>query len=489
MTSSQTSSAAETTAALGEEQGAAVRFPEDFTWGASTASFQIEGSTTADGRGPSIWDTFSATPGKVLNGDTGEPAVDHYHRYPEDIELARGLGLGAYRFSIAWPRVLPKGSGTANQAGLDFYRRLIDTVLEAGMEPWPTLYHWDLPQALEDAGGWPARDTAYRFAEFAEVVRDALGDRITHWTTLNEPWCSAFLGYADGAHAPGRNEPAAALAATHHLLLGHGLAAAVLREGQGGASRRVGIVLNQTTVRPHSTDPVDISAVRRADGVRNRIFTGPLFQGAYPVDVMADLAHISDFAFVRDGDLSVISAPLDHLGINYYKPECVAASADGIDPEYIESGGDGSAYVGCDDLVFVRRGLPRTDIGWEIDATGLYDVITRLAAECPGVPLYIAENGAAYDDEVSADGGVHDRDRVGYIDTHLRAVHEAMGTGAPVKGYFVWSLLDNFEWAWGYSKRFGVIHVDYTTQRRRIKDSGHWYARVAGSGELPPVGA
>ncbi|WP_052810041.1 GH1 family beta-glucosidase [Streptomonospora alba] len=461
----------------------AVRFPADFVWGASTASFQIEGATTADGRGPSIWDTFSAIPGKVLNGDTGEPAVDHYRRYAEDVGIMSELGIGAYRFSIAWPRVLPEGGGTVNQAGLDFYERLLDRLLAAGITPWPTLYHWDLPQALEDKGGWPERDTAYRFAEFAEVLRDRFGDRVRDWTTLNEPWCAAFLGYADGVHAPGRRDPSAALAAAHHLLLGHGLAASVLREG--GSQRRVGLTLNQTTVRPYTTSPADVGVARRADGVRNRIFTGPLFQGSYPADIREDLAGISDFSFVRDGDLDLVAAPLDHLGVNYYTPEWVSATSEGIDPARIESGGDGGAFVGCDDVVFVSQGLPRTGIGWEIDASGLYEVLVRLAAECPGVPLYVHENGAAYDDEVGPDDRVRDPDRVAYIDAHLRIVHEALKAGVPMHGYFVWSLLDNFEWAWGYSKRFGVVHVDYETQRRTVKDSGRWFAEVVGAGGLP----
>ncbi|GAA1776067.1 GH1 family beta-glucosidase [Streptomonospora arabica] len=485
MTQSHVSTVADPTADTETDPGAdpAVRFPEGFVWGASTASFQIEGSTTADGRGPSIWDTFSATPGKVLNGDTGDPAVDHYRRYAEDVEIMRDMGIGAYRFSVAWPRILPEGGGAVNRAGLDFYDRLLDNLLEAGITPWPTLYHWDLPQALEDKGGWPERDTAFRFAEYAEVLRDRFGDRVRDWTTLNEPWCAAFLGYADGVHAPGRRDPAAALAAAHHLLLGHGLATAVLREG--GSDRRVGLTLNQTTVRPYTTAPADVAAARRADAVRNRVFTGPLFQGRYPADLLDDLAAITDFGFVHDGDLELVSAPLDHLGVNYYTPEWVSATTEGVDPARIESGGDTGAFVGCDDVVFVSQGLPRTGIGWEIDATGLYEVLVRLAAECPGVDMYVHENGAAYEDEVGPDDRVHDPDRVSYIDAHLRIVHEALKAGVPMRGYFVWSLLDNFEWAWGYSQRFGVVHVDYETQRRRVKDSGRWYADVVRKGGLP----
>ncbi|RCV51017.1 GH1 family beta-glucosidase [Marinitenerispora sediminis] len=467
-------------------EGAPTRFPAGFVWGAATASFQIEGATTADGRGPSIWDTFAATPGAVVGGDTGEPATEHYRRYREDIALMGELGLGAYRFSVAWPRVRPDGAGALNPAGLAFYDRLVDALLEAGIEPWPTLYHWDLPQALEDAGGWPHRDTALRFAEYAVAVRDALGDRVATWNTLNEPWCSAFLGYAQGVHAPGRREPAAALAAVHHLLLGHGLAAAEIRGGRtaDGRPHRVGLVHNQTVLRPHTASPADLDAVRRIDGLRNRIFTDPVLHGRYPADVLADVAGVSDFGFVRDGDLAAVSAPIDHLGINFYNPQWVSGDVRGIDPAVVEGDGD-ATYVGSEDVRFVLQGLPRTAMGWEVDASGLYDVLIRLAAEQPGLDLYVTENGAAYEDEVGVDGAVHDADRIGYLDQHLRAVHRAIADGVPLRGYFAWSLLDNFEWALGYSRRFGLVHVDYATQRRVVKDSGRWYAGVARSGELP----
>jgi len=463
-----------------------VEFPPGFLWGAATSAFQIEGATAADGRGPSIWDAFTAEPGRILGGDTGEPAADHYRRWREDVALIRELGLGAYRFSIAWPRVQPAGSGPADPAGLDFYDRLVDALLEAGVEPWPTLYHWDLPQPLEEAGGWPERDTALRFAEYAGLVRDALGDRVAAWTTINEPWCAAFLGYAAGVHAPGRTEPAAALAAAHHLLLGHGLAAGVLRDGPGAP--RVGIVHNQTELLPYRPEVADLAAARRADAVRNRVFTDPLLHGRYPADLIEDLAPVTDFGFVRDGDLALAAAPLDLLGVNFYQPHRVAASPEGIDPGLLESGGDTAALVGCETEVMVRRGLETTGMGWEIDPSGLYGVLTRLAAEAPGLPLYVVENGAAYPDEVSGDGRVRDPDRIRYLEAHLRAVHQAVRAGAPVRGYFVWSLLDNFEWAWGYSQRFGLVHVDYATQRRTVKDSGRWYAAVARTGTLPGAG-
>ncbi|GAA2704116.1 GH1 family beta-glucosidase [Actinoplanes palleronii] len=431
-------------------------FDPRFLWGAATSSYQIEGAVAIDGRQPSIWDTFAATPGKVDNGDTGEMAADHYHRYRDDVVLMAGLGLRAYRFSIAWSRVDPLGSGSINQRGLDFYRRLTDTLLEHGIQPWPTLYHWDLPQPLEDAGGWPARDTAYRFADYAAAVHDALSDTITHWTTLNEPWCSAFLGYATGRHAPGRRDPRAAIRAAHHLMLAHGLAAGRMSRGA------VGITLNLTHVAPRT--PADQDAARRIDGMQNRLFLEPLLAGRYPDDVRADLAGITDFGHVRDEDLPVIATPLDFLGVNYYTPMLVAGGTEARP----------SAYVGSETVVQVDRGLPRTSIGWEIDAGGLRDLLVRLHDDYPGLDLYVTENGAAFDEPVN------DHDRIAYLRDHLSACHDAIGLGAPLKGYFAWSLLDNFEWAYGYAQRFGLVHVDYATQRRTVKDSGHWYRGVIG---------
>jgi beta-glucosidase len=437
-------------------------FDPGFLWGAATSSYQIEGAVTEDGRGPSIWDTFAATPGKVDNGDTGAVAADHYHRYRDDVALMADLGLGAYRFSIAWPRVQPTGSGQVNQRGLDFYRRLIDTLLEHGIEPWPTLYHWDLPQPLEDAGGWPSRDTAERFADYAAVVHEALGDRVTRWTTLNEPWCSAFLGYATGRHAPGRREPAAAVRAAHHLLLGHGLAARAMPDA------RVGITLNLTHVSAvHATEP-DLDAARRIDGMQNRIFLDPLLRAAYPEDVVDDLAEVTTFDHVQEGDLKTIAAPLDFLGVNYYSPMLVAGSATRTE----------TAYVGSPHVKHADGGRPRTSIGWEIDSGGLLDLLVRLEREYPAIPLYITENGAAFDDEV------HDQARVAYLDGHLRACLEAVERGVPLRGYFAWSLLDNFEWSYGYAQRFGLVHVDYATQRRTLKDSARWYAGVIARGGL-----
>ncbi|MFJ8957877.1 GH1 family beta-glucosidase [Lentzea sp. NPDC102401] len=437
-------------------------FEPGFLWGAATSSYQIEGAVAEDGRGPSIWDTFCATPGKVDNGDTGDVAADHYHRYPEDVAIMRELGLGAYRFSIAWPRIQPLGTGKADQRGLDFYSRLVDTLLDNGIQPWPTLYHWDLPQPLEDAGGWPERDTALRFAEYAQIVHETLADRVTHWTTLNEPWCSAFLGYATGRHAPGRQDPAASIRAAHHLLLGHGLAARAMPDA------RVGITLNLTHVTAGSATEADLDAARRIDGMQNRLFLDPVLLAEYPDDVLRDLEPITDLDHVQDGDLKTIAAPIDFLGVNYYSPMLVGH---GTTPSP-------SAYVGSEHVRHLDGGRPRTSIGWEIDAGGLFDLLLRLDRDYPAIPLYITENGAAFDDEV------HDTGRVAYLDGHVRACAEAVAKGVALKGYFAWSLLDNFEWSFGYAQRFGLVHVDYDTQRRTPKDSARWYADVIARGAL-----
>ncbi|GAB2848416.1 GH1 family beta-glucosidase [Actinoallomurus bryophytorum] len=428
-----------------------------FVWGAATAAYQIEGAAQEDGRVPSIWDTYSRTPGRVLNGDTGDVATDHYHRWPEDVETMSALGLGAYRFSIAWPRV-------HDQRGIDFYSRLVDALLERGIAPVATLYHWDLPQSLEDAGGWAVRDTALRFAEYAERVGAALGDRVHTWTTLNEPWCSAFLGYASGVHAPGRTEPAAALAAAHHLNLAHGLACQVL-------PGRHSVTLNLHHVRG------DAEAVRKVDAVANRIFLGPMLNGAYPADLLEDTARITDWAFVHDGDEAAIAAPLDVLGVNYYSPTQVRTWDGGAPRATADGHGDGAAspWVGCDDVEFVKQPGPYTAMGWSIDATGLTELLLRLRDEHPATPLMITENGAAFDDRLDPDGRVRDPQRIDYLRDHLAAVGRAMEEGADVRGYFVWSLLDNYEWAYGYSKRFGIVHVDYATQERTWKDSAGWY--------------
>jgi beta-glucosidase len=460
-------------------------FPADFLWGAATAAFQIEGATAEDGRGRSIWDTFCATPGKVRNGDTGDVAADHYHRWRQDVALMAELGLRSYRFSVAWPRVQPGGTGPANQRGLDFYRRLVDGLLAEGIEPWVTLYHWDLPDELEQAGGWPARETAERFAEYADLTAAALGDRVRFWTTMNEPWCSAFLGYSGGEHAPGRHEPAASVAAAHHLLLGHGLAVEALR---GRGADQVGITLNLYPISPADDHPAVVDAARRVDGLHNRLFLDPVLRGSYPDDVREDLAAVTGFGFERPGDAATIAAPLDLLGVNYYTravvpvaPPVEEAGAE-RDSHSGPTGAAASPWPGSEDIRFVGRGLPTTAMEWEIDAPGLLEVLCRLHEEYPAVPLYITENGAAYEDEVSADGSVKDAERTKFILGHIASVGQAIEQGADVRGYFVWSLLDNFEWSWGYGKRFGIVRVDYDTLERTVKDSGHAYARlIAGS--------
>jgi len=457
------------------QTGEAVRFPAGFAWGTATASYQIEGAVEEDGRSPSIWDTFSHTPGKVQDGDTGDVADDHYHRYKEDIELMAGLGVGWYRFSLAWPRLQPDGRGALNEAGVDFYSRLVDALLAKDIQPWVTLYHWDLPQVLQDEGGWPRRDTAERFAEYASAVYERLHDRVTHWTTLNEPWVSAFLGHATGQHAPGLQDPEAALRAAHHLLLGHGLAIEAMR-AQGDADSTFGITLSMSPIDAASDDPADLDAARRADGLTNRLFLDPLLRGGYPADVLEDVREVTAGAHVQSGDEERINAPLDFLGINYYFRTVVRAGTAARD--------ETSTWVGSGDIESVSRGLAQTEMGWEIDPEGLYDLLSRVARDCPGVPLYVTENGAAVADEKGPDGEVHDPARVAYLDGHFRAAHRAIADGVDLRGYFVWSLLDNFEWSFGYSKRFGLIHVDFDTLERTPKDSARWYAEVTRANAL-----
>ncbi len=450
---------------------AQVRFPPGFAWGAATASYQIEGAVAEDGRAPSVWDTHAHTPGAIANGDTGDVAVDSYHRYPEDVRLLADLGATHYRFSLAWPRLQPDGRGALNPPGVDYYSRLLDALLEAGVQPWPTIYHWDLPQRLEGEGGWPARDTALRFADYAARVHQRFADRMTTWTTLNEPWCSAYLGYAHGEHAPGRNEPAAAVRAHHHLLLGHGLAVAAMRDAN--PDHHYGITLNLYAVDPASGDPADVDAARRIDGLMNRAFLDPVLRGSYPADVLDDLAIVTDTSHISDGDLATIAAPLDFLGINYYSRHVTrAGSGERLQP------GIRSPWPGSHDVEFTERGVPTTAMGWEIDPQGLYDVLTRVHREYAPPPLYVTENGAAFPDAPDDEGRVADPERIDYLDTHFRAAHRAIGDGVDLRGYFVWTLMDNFEWAHGFSKRFGLAYVDPETLDRIPKDSGRWFAEV-----------
>ncbi|GAA1355093.1 GH1 family beta-glucosidase [Streptomyces beijiangensis] len=461
-------------------------FPPGFLWGAATSAYQIEGAVREDGRTPSIWDTFSHTPGKTAGGETGDVAVDHYHRYRDDVALMAELGLTAYRFSVSWPRVQPTGRGPAVQRGLDFYRRLVDELLDKGIKPALTLYHWDLPQELEDAGGWPERETAYRFAEYAHIMGEALGDRVEQWITLNEPWCSAFLGYGSGVHAPGRTDPLSTLRAAHHLNLAHGLGTKALRAAMP-ARNTVAVSLNSSVVRPLSPSPEDLDAVRRIDNLANGIFHGPMLHGAYPQDLFTDTVRLTDWSYVQDGDLSTIHQPLDALGLNYYTPTVVSASPAVPGVRRLDGHGasDHSPWPCADDVAFHQLPGERTEMGWSVDATGLYDLITRYTRDRPGLPIHITENGAAYDDKPGADGTVHDPDRIRYLQAHLDAVHRAVQDGADVRGYYLWSLLDNFEWSYGYSKRFGAVYVDYETQVRTPKSSAYWYAGLARTGELP----
>ena len=466
-------------------------WPADFIWGSATAAAQIEGAAHEGGKEDSIWDAFARVPGAVAGGDTPDRAVDHYHRMPEDVALMRSLGLDSYRFSVSWARVVP-GGRTVNQEGLDFYSRLVDELLGAGILPWLTLYHWDLPQALQEQGGWANRDTAYRFAEYAEAVYGALGDRVTHWTTFNEPLCSSLIGYVGGEHAPGLNDPVAGLAAVHHQHLAHGLAVEKLRGLADAAGRdiRLGITLNLTNAVPNDpADPVDLEAARRIDALWNRMYLEPLLLGAYPTDLLADVREFGLESRVLPGDLQQISQPIDFLGVNHYHDDNVSGHPLPADaaPSLRPTDRPGrSPFPGSEYVSMPSRGLPRTAMDWEVNPAGLTRLLVRLGAEYPNLPpLYVTENGAAYDDVVSADGAVHDVERTEYVLDHVDAIAEAIELGADVRGYFVWSLLDNFEWAWGYEKRFGIVRVDYDTFERTPKDSAHAFAALIAQAKRP----
>lgn len=441
-----------------------LQFPKEFVWGASTAAYQIEGAWDTDGKSPSIWDTFVRRPGSIERGETGDIAADHYHRYPQDIQLMVELGVQAYAFSIAWTRLQPNGSGAVNSAGLDFYERLVDELLEHGIQPWVKLYHWDLPQALQDLGGWAKRDTVLRFADYAQITARRLGDRVDQWVTLNEPFVSAFAGHFSGDHAPGVRDPVIALRAVHHLLLAHGYGAQALRSSLPAAAQ-IGIILNLAPVYPAEDTQADRDAAVVFDGVHNRLFLDPLLNGRYPQDLMR--RFIGLWPEVRPGDLEAISEPLDFLGINYYsravmrsEPKALPLQAEAVYPA-------GNEYSQM----------------WEVYPQGLTDLLVRLHSDyrdapfCP-VDWYITENGIPVADAVDFDGRVRDERRIRYLRAHLEALHRAIQAGAPLRGYFHWSLLDNFEWAYGYRMRFGLIHVDWETQRRTIKDSGRFFAEV-----------
>jgi beta-glucosidase len=423
-----------------------------FTWGVATSSYQIEGAATAGGRGPSIWDTFSRVPGAVINGDSGDVACDHYHRYNEDLDLIKWLGVNAYRFSIAWPRIFPQGAGSPNQAGIDFYDRLIDGALERGITPWPTLYHWDLPQALEDKGGWNSRATSERFAEYAHLMAEKFGDRVKNWTTLNEPFCSAWLGYLYGVMAPGIKDLQTAINASHHLLLGHGLATQAIRSV--ASDLRVGIVLNLTPAIP--LNEKDELAAKYADGFDNRWYADPVFKGSYPQDIVEGFGKEVP---IHAGDMQSISAPLDFLGINFYTRQTVTLDESAKPLPY---------------RPVMVDGVERTAMGWEVHPESLTNIIMRVHRDYAPKEIYITENGSAWDDSVINDK-VDDPRRVSYLERHLDAMLAAKAQGAPFNGYFAWSLMDNFEWAYGYSKRFGIVYVDYETQKRIPKSSAYYY--------------
>jgi beta-glucosidase len=440
-------------------------FPEDFIWGAATSAYQIEGAVAEDGRGDSIWDWFCNRPGAIAGGASGRVACDHYHRWRDDIALMRALGLQAYRFSVAWPRVLPRGWGNVNSPGLDFYDRLVDALLDAGIEPWITLYHWDLPIRLEHLGGWTSRDTPKAFAEFADTVAGRLGDRVRHWVTINEPWVISVLGHGTGVHAPGRRDWGAVAASAHHTLLAHGWAMPAIRSHDPGS--QVGVALNPAPVYPGSDHDRDLEAAEREDGLRNRLWLDPLAGRGYPADVVQLFDDL--WPEIESGDLEAIAAPIDFLGVNYYSPT------------YVKD--DPGTPITCARTID-RPDLEHTAMGWAIQQDAFVALLQRLHADYGFQHVIVTENGAAFDDPSPESGVVSDPRRVRYLHDHLQAILEVRESGVPVDGYFVWSLLDNFEWAEGYSKRFGIVYVDFLTMERTIKQSGRGYQRVIESNAL-----
>ena len=437
------------------------QFPKKFVWGAATSSYQIEGSTQIDGRGQSIWDTFAATPGKTRNGENGDPGCDHYNRWESDLDLIKDMGLEAYRFSVAWPRVIPNGRGQVNEKGMAFYERLVDGLLERGITPWLTMYHWDLPQALEDKGGWPNRDTVHAFEEYAQVLSSRLGDRVKHWITHNEPWCTAFLGYGIGQFAPGLKSKKLELQTAHHLLFSHGLSVPIIRGNSKDA--QVGLAPNLWPMYPASDSSEDEMAATRMDGFANRWYLDPIYGRGYPQDMLE--AYTQDLPKIHDGDLAIIAAPTDFLGVNYYIRHVVKHSAN-------ENG-----------LEILQTDLERTDMGWEIYPDGLRELMLRLKNDYPVKSLIVTENGSCFDDAL-VEGQIDDEGRRKYLERHLESAHAAIQEGAPLDGYFAWSLMDNYEWAEGYARRFGLVHVDFETQERTLKKSGLYYRNFLRPGEL-----
>ncbi len=429
-----------------------LNFPKDFIWGAATSAYQIEGAIYQDGRGVSIWDEFAATVGKTYRGESGAIAIDHYNRYKDDVALMKQLGLGAYRFSVAWPRIFPAGTGTVNQKGLDFYNRLVDELLQNNITPIATLFHWDLPSQLEHAGGWLNRDTAKYFADYVETVGRKLGDRVSHWITVNEPWCASYLGYGVGVHAPGHTSTVEAAQSGHILMLAHGLAAQRLRAVTPSASK-IGVALNLVPIYTADDSESTRKKAHERDVFFNSWFIDPILHGKYSDDFKEIMGS---FPQMQDGDLSVISTPLDFIGINYYSREYVASQEA--------------------DLTEQKRNAEYTEMGWEIFPEGITAIIERVHREAPNIPIMITENGAAFDDVVESDGFVHDINRINYLAKHIEACYTAIQRTVPLVGYLVWSVFDNYEWAEGYVKRFGIVHVDMQTQQRTIKDSGRWFA-------------
>ena len=450
-------------------------FPKGFVWGSATSAYQVEGAWDKDGKGESIWDRFSHTPGKIRDGSTGDVACDHYNRWREDIALMKELGLKAYRFSVAWPRVIPQGRGAVNEAGLKFYSNVVDELLKNGIVPFVTLYHWDLPQALQDAGGWAARDTAHAFVEFVDVVTRRLGDRVKHWITHNEPWCAGMLGYQDGQHAPGMKDFPTGLQASHHILLSHGMAVPVIRKNSPGAE--VGITLNFLWCEPLSPSSADYKEKREFDGYLNRWFADPIFGQHYPSDKVTEYVRKGQLpkgglTFVRDGDMELISAPIDFLGVNYYNRHVLRSTEV---PE-------------AENMPATIQRAPReewTEMGWENFPDGMFQILMRMYHEYLPRKIYITENGCSYSDGPGKDGRVRDVRRIRYLHSHFLAAHRAIENGVPLAGYFVWSFIDNFEWAWGYTQRFGIVHIDYATQKRIPKDSAYWYSEVIAKNALP----
>ncbi|HEX9174002.1 MAG TPA: GH1 family beta-glucosidase [Telluria sp.] len=430
-------------------------FGPDFLWGCATSSYQIEGASAEDGRVESIWDRFAATPGKVRDGSSGAVACDHYHRFPEDLDIARDMGTGAYRFSIAWPRIFSE-TGVPNEKGLDFYSRLVDGMLERGLQPWATLYHWDLPQALQDRGGWNERATVDAYLAFVDAVTRRLGDRVQHWITQNEPWCTAMIGNFEGVHAPGLTDFGTALQVCHHVLLAHGKAVPLIRANVPDA--QVGISLSLHPVRAASDSAADREAVQRHDGLRYRWFLDPLYGRGYPAATLAQVGAAAPT--VLPGDMEAIAVATDFLGVNYYFPETIA---------------DAPGHPPLSTRVLARTDVETTALGWEVAPHGMTELLARIEQDYRPGPMYITENGSCYDDAIGADGEIDDVGRRRYLQRHLAALKDAIDAGVNVKGYFAWSLIDNFEWAEGYLRRFGLVHVDYATQQRRLKASGKWY--------------